>query len=107
MRAFKSTGVVGGLARIRVATEINSPFRFLEIRIKQSKGNPVRFTRRVASRGFVQTVTWRVPVGTKATTLGYCVVGYTGVSGERRAEACSTLTLKKQPAARATTSGRR
>jgi hypothetical protein len=100
--AFRSSGVIGGIARLRVATDTGSKYTRYAITVTNKKGKTVaKLERPVVHPGRVQTIAWRVPAGLRAQTLRYSVVAY-GPDGLSSAKASALLQIKARVSRKAT-----
>jgi hypothetical protein len=93
--AFKSSGTVGGMAKIRVAIEVKSRYRQYNIRVVGKRGTIATITRPVRTPGLVQQIDWRVPRKLKPQSARFCVVGYPSDVVGVSAGVCAPLVLKK------------
>ena len=73
--AFKSTGRVGDVARLRVATEVGAKYSRYVITVMGKNGTVATIKAPVLKRGPVQFVLWRVPKTVKPGTLRFSVQG--------------------------------
>jgi hypothetical protein len=91
--AFKSQGTVGGVARIRVATEVGARYGRFVVKVMEKRRTLVTITAPVRRRGLAQEISWRVPKTLKASTLRYSVQA---LGATKSAKAYAQLVLKKQ-----------
>jgi hypothetical protein len=95
--AFKSTGFLGGLARLRVATEAKAKYSSFVVTVQSKRGTIKTIVAPTRNRGLIQEVKWQVPTGFTRQSLRFCVVGK-GNLDLVSAKSCSTLALKNRPA---------
>ena len=91
--AFKSTGRVGGVARIRVATEVGATYSRYVVKVMGKRGVVATIKAPVVKRGLVQIVSWRVPKSVKVGSLRFSVQA---LGATKSATAYAPLVLKKQ-----------
>jgi hypothetical protein len=90
--AFKSTGRVGGVARLRVATEVGAEYSRFLITVTGKNGTVATIKAPVLERGPVQFVAWRVPKTVKPGTLRFSVQG---IGTTKSAKVYAPLVLSK------------
>ena len=73
MWAFKSRAPIGGVARIRVATEIGAKYSRFVVKVMDKRRTLATITAPIRTRGLVQELSWRVPKTLKAGTLRFSV----------------------------------
>jgi hypothetical protein len=71
--AFKSTGRVGGVARLRVATEVGAKYSVFVVKVTDKRRTLATITAPTRTRGLVQELSWRVPKTVKRGTLRFSV----------------------------------
>jgi chitodextrinase len=98
VKAFKSTGTIGGVARIRVSAQASSGYTRYKVTIR-SKGRLIAsLTPTVRSGSSVQMITWRVPQKLRPQTLQVCVVGYDASGRIKSPRACAPLLISRKNA---------
>jgi hypothetical protein len=94
VKAFASTGTIGGTAHLRIATEAWAKYTRYAITVVNQKGKTIgTLDRPVRARGLTQAIDWLVPRGLTAQTLRYSVVAYG--PGGKSAKASAALRIKK------------
>jgi hypothetical protein len=91
--AFKSTGRVGSVAHLRVATEVGAPYSRYVVKVIGKRGVVATVKAPVLRRGLVQIVSWRVPENVKPGSLRFSVQA---LGATKSAKAYAQLVVKKQ-----------
>jgi hypothetical protein len=94
--AFISSGFLGGLARLRVASEAKAKYSSFAVTVQSKRATIKTLVAPIRNRGLIQEVKWHVPAGVAPQSLRFCVVGK-GTPDLVSAKSCSTLALKNRP----------
>lgn len=89
--AFKSTGRVGQIARIRVATEAGAGYTRYVVKVMSKHRSIATLRVSVRTKGLAQVIAWRVPRSLRPGTLHFSVQAY-GAGSSRKASAPLVLT---------------
>jgi hypothetical protein len=77
-----------------VATEFDARYTRYEVKVSRKGRTLARLTPLVRSRGFVQSILWKVPSGTKPGTLRFTVEGIGPAPVVRSLEAEAALQVR-------------
>jgi hypothetical protein len=93
VRAFRSTGSIGGYARLRVSTPAFSLYRWFNVDVVANGRVVAAINAPVRVQGSIQQIKWHVPRTMHPRTLRFRVVGYNNKI--KSAEASASLVIKR------------